>query len=142
MRDVGPWDRRVLVSSLNFNESEITMFLKIAFVSLLGFSIMSACSYTQPPGTVEPGSEVGGTGGVKYTYEPLGNNKHLLTVTAAPGLMETESSIAQRIHIFANKFAARTCPSAFEFIHDPNFDQSIAGGFMKRTKTYVFTCSG
>jgi len=103
---------------------------------------VSACSYTPPSSTVEPGSEVGGTGSVKYTHEALGNSKHLLTVTAAPGLMETESSIAQRVHIFANKFAAKECPSAFEFVHDPNFDQSMAGGFMKRTKTYVFTCSG
>jgi len=56
--------------------------------------------------------------------------------------METEGSIAQRIHISANKFAAKTCPGSFEFVHDPNFDQTIAGGFMKRTKTYVFICKG
>jgi len=54
--------------------------------------------------------------------------------------METEGSIAQRIHIFAMKFAAKTCPEHFDFVHDPNFDQSIARGLMKRTKTYVFTC--
>jgi hypothetical protein len=89
---------------------------------------------------LEQGSQVGGTGDVRYSYEPLGANKHLLIVTAAPGLMETEGSIAQRIHIFAYKFAATTCHGSFEFVHDPNFDQEIAGGFMKRTKSYVFIC--
>lgn len=84
---------------------------------------------------------MGGTGDIGFTHESLGTNKHLLTITAAPGMLETEGSIAQRIHIFANKFAAKTCPIAFNFIHDPNFDQTIAAGFMKRTKTYVFMCN-
>src|SRR5262245_35444837 len=99
-----------------------------------------ACSYAAAPRSVEPGSEVGGSGDVRYTHESLGSQKHLLTVTAAPGVMETAGSIQQRIHVFATRFAARTCPSAFDFVHDPNFDQSIAGGFMKRTKSYVFVC--
>lgn len=102
--------------------------------------LLHGCSYTKQPGTVEPGSDVGGTGGIGFSHDPLGGGKHIVTVTAAPGVMETESSIAQRIHIFANKFAAKTCPVSFDFVHDPNFDQSIAGGFMKRTKTYVFVC--
>lgn len=63
----------------------------------------------------------------------------MLIVTAAPGMMETESSIAQRILIFANKFAAEKCPDGFDFVSDPNFDQKISSGWMKRTKTYVFT---
>lgn len=112
--------------------------LLVFLVSLAGS--LAACSYTAPPRSVETGSEVGGTGDVGFTHELLGASKHLITVTAAPGFMETEGSIAQRIHIFANKFAAKTCPGSFEFIHDPNFDQGIAAGFMKRTKTYVFIC--
>ncbi len=102
--------------------------------------LVAACSYTPPPSASAPGSEVGATGDLQYSHEPLGAGKHILTVTASPGLMETESSIAQRIYIYANKFAAKTCPTVFEFVHDPNFDQSIAGGFMKRTKSYVFIC--
>ena len=101
---------------------------------------IAGCSYTQTAEQVVPGSSVGGTGDVRYTHESLGASKHLLTVTAAPGLGETESSIAQRILIAANRFAAKTCAAAFEFVSDPNMDQSIAGGFMKRTKTYVFIC--
>ena len=100
----------------------------------------AGCSYTKSPGAKEAQSDVGGTGDVGYAHEPLGPYKHLLTVTAAPGLTETEGSIAHRIHIFANRFAAKICPSSFAFVHDPNFDQTIAGGFMKRTKTYVFNC--
>jgi len=103
---------------------------------------LAACSYTAAPRSVEAGSDVGGTGDVGYTHEQLGAGKHLVTVTAAPGVMETEGSIEQRIHVFANRFAARTCQGAFEFVHDPNFDQSVARGFMKRTKTYVFVCRG
>lgn len=115
--------------------SLLVVFLSVAFAS-------AGCSYTKQPGAKEAASDVGGTGDVRYTHEPLGSNKHLLTVTAAPGLMETEGSIAQRVHIFANRFAAKTCPASFEFVHDPNFDQTIAGGFMKRTKSYVFNCKG
>jgi hypothetical protein len=111
-----------------------------ALATLTALVLLQGCSYTRPPGVLEQGSEVGGTGDVGFTHEKLGTNKHLVTVTAAPGVMETEGSIAQRIHIFANRFAAKTCPTSFEFVHDPNFDQSIAGGFMKRTKTYVFLC--
>lgn len=109
-------------------------------VSAFVLTILTGCSYTGQPKTVAEGSEVGGTGDIRFNHEPLGANKHIVTVTAAPGLMETEGSIAQRIHIFANRFAAKNCPASFEFSHDPNFDQAIAGGFMKRTKTYVFTC--
>ncbi len=54
--------------------------------------------------------------------------------------METESSIAQRIHVFATKFAAKVCHAGFDFVHDPNLSQPTAGGFMKRTRSYVFTC--
>lgn len=109
-------------------------------LAVLVLTSLQGCSYTRQPGAIEAGLEVGGTGDIGFTHESLGANKHLITVTAAPGLMETEGSIAQRIHIFANKFAAKACPSSFEFVHDPNFDQTIAGGFMKRTKTYVFVC--
>lgn len=103
-------------------------------------SSLLGCSYTGNPTGVEPGSAVGGTGDVRFTHELLGANKHLLTITAAPGVMETESSIAQRIHVSANRFAAKSCLESFEFIHDPNFEQKIASGFMKRSKTYVFVC--
>lgn len=102
--------------------------------------ISTGCSYSGTTSNYSKGSDVGGTGNVKYHHEILGGGKHLLTVTASPGLLETEGSIAQRIHIFSNKFAAKKCPNLFDFVHDPNFDQSIAAGFMKRTKTYVFMC--
>jgi len=102
--------------------------------------VVAGCSYTAAPRSIEQDSEVGGTGDVRYTHERLATGKHMVTVTAAPGMLETEGSIEQRIHVFANKFAARTCPTSFEFVHDPNFEQSVARGFMKRTKTYVFVC--
>ncbi len=121
--------------------SQFLRTLQVIFLAVL-LTSLSACSYTAAPRSVDAGSEVGGTGDVRYTHERLGSGKHLVTVTAAPGVLETEGSIEQRIHVFANKFAAQTCPSAFEFVHDPNFDQSVARGFMKRAKTYVFVCKG
>jgi len=96
-------------------------------------SSIAACAYT---------AEVGTTGDVGFTHERLAAGKHLLSITAAPGLMETESSIEQRIHVFAIKHAAKTCPASFDFLHDPNFSQSMSRGFMNRTKTYVFVCKG
>ena len=122
-------------------KTQIERHLQAAVAVGLLFGI-SACSYTGPPASVQPGSQVGATGDVGYSHEPLGANKHLVTVTAAPGVMETEGSISQRIHIFANRFAAKTCPASFEFVHDPNFSQGTAGGFMKRTRSYVFICKG
>jgi len=115
------------------------MYLKTLMVFAVILTL-GGCSYTGSPGNYSEGSDVGGTGDIKYDHDELGGGKHFLTVTAAPGIMETEGSIAQRIHIFANKYAARTCPGLFEFVHDPNFDQSLAAGFMKRTKSYVFRC--
>jgi len=110
------------------------------FIVIFIILVSTACSYSGSTPSYSQGSDVGGTGNVKYNHEALGGNKQLLTISASPGLLETEGSIAQRIHIFANKFAARKCPDLFEFVHDPNFDQTIAAGFMKRTKTYVFMC--
>lgn len=126
-----------------FTKDHQKMLNRKLFTSVVALMVLlQGCSYTRQPGAIEVGSEVGGTGDVGFTHEPLGANKHLLTVTAAPGMMETEGSIAQRIHISANKFAAKTCLSVFEFVHAPNFDQAIAAGFMKRAKTYVFICKG
>lgn len=116
------------------------MVLRFSPLVISALLLVQGCSYTNQPNIVESGSEVGGTGDLGFSHERLGEAKHMLTVTAAPGLMETEGSIAQRIHIFANQFAARTCPRSFEFVHDPNFNQVTAAGFMKRTRTYVFVC--
>jgi hypothetical protein len=111
------------------------------FVTGIALALLSSgCSYTRQPNQIESGSQVGGTGDIGVTHEDLGGNKHLITITAAPGLAETEGSIAQRILISANRFAAKTCKGGFDFANDPNMDQGIAAGFMKRTKTYVFIC--
>ena len=113
--------------------------MRKTFLLLLTLTAMG-CSYTPAPTNFVEGSNVGGSGGLKYSLDNIATNKYLLSITASPGLMETEGSIAQRIHIFANKVSAKTCPDEFKFLHDPNFDQEIASGFMKRTKTYVFKC--
>lgn len=107
----------------------------VAFIILL-----SSCSYTQRPESKASDSDVGGTGDIQYTHETLSRSKRLLSVTAAPGLFETESSIDQRILSFAHRFAAKDCGGDYDFIHDPNFDQSTAKGFMKRGRTYLYQC--
>src|SRR5262245_2752260 len=35
----------------------------------------------------------------------------------APGLLETETSMSQRMLVFANEFAAKTCPRRFDFVN-------------------------
>ena len=101
----------------------------------------SACSYaTQSSQTVEPNSDVGRTGNIQYSHDTLGNNKHLVTITAAPGMLETDGSIEQRIQTFATRFAARTCPASYEFLDEPGSGTVMAKGFMKRTMTFVFLC--
>lgn len=112
---------------------------KLALV-VLAFSMLG-CSYASQDTQLAANSNVGGTGNLKFTHKPLSGSKHLLTVTASPGLGETEGSIQQRLLVFANEFAAKTCPTGFSFQHDPNLDQPGAAGFMARSKSYVFACS-
>lgn len=83
---------------------------------------------------------VGVTGNVTAQHEALGNGKHMLVVTAAPALAETDGSIEQRIFIHAQREAARICPGRFEFVNNPNGTAPLAAGFMKRFRSYVFAC--
>jgi hypothetical protein len=106
----------------------------------LAAMILAGCAYTGAPTSISPDSQVGGTGDMGYTHEDLGGRKHLITITAKPGIMETEGSVSQRIHVFSIKFAAKTCPGAFDFVNDQNLTQESAGGFMTRARSYVFTC--
>ena len=102
---------------------------------------LSACSYTPETQSVAGGSEVGRTGNISFTHDQLTQTKHFLSVTAAPGLGETEGSIFQRIHQFSIRFSAQTCPGEFQFVSDPNLVQPTATGFMQRTRSYVFVCA-
>jgi hypothetical protein len=107
--------------------------LMLAFISLFG-----GCSHSTLTG--DTGS-VGITGGVAAEHEVLGNGKHMLVVTASPALAETEGSIEQRIFIHAQHEAARICPGKFEFVTNPNGVAPLAAGFMKRSRSYVFSCA-
>ena len=107
---------------------------------LLLLFLLSACAYTPEPKSTDPNSAVGGTGGIGYTHEDLGNKQHLLVVNAAPGLGETEVSIAQRSFLFANRFAARNCKNGFSFSNSAG-GQLMAASFMQRTMTYSFRCN-
>ena len=112
--------------------------MKLGRVLTLAVSV-GGCAYGAPPGSTAPGSEVGSTGDIKYSHETLGNNTHLVTVRVAPGLLETEDSMSQRMFVFANKFAAQTCPQRFEFIADPNRERRT-DELTVRVKPYVFRC--
>ncbi|MEL6476305.1 MAG: hypothetical protein AAFR17_03185 [Pseudomonadota bacterium] len=105
---------------------------------LILIAALAGCAYTPAPEKTQPGSSVGGTGGIQYTLTSLGASKNMLTVTAAPGLLETDGSIAQRIIIFANQFSAEHCGGAYQFVSDPNFYQPPAAGFMRRVRSFVF----
>lgn len=114
--------------------------MRMNLVCLAGAIALAGCDYTPPAQATAEGSGVGGTGQITYTHDDLGNRKHMVAVTAAPGIAETEGAIGQRIHQFALRFAAQECPQTFTFIDDPNMTQDRGAGFMKRTRTYVFIC--
>lgn len=115
--------------------------MRIFFAAaVVGLALMG-CDYTPSPSQVAENTQVGATGGIRYTFEELTESKKLLTITAAPGIGETEGSIQQRMYQFAVRFAAKDCPNQFTFIDDPNMSQALAGGFMRRTRSYVFECS-
>jgi hypothetical protein len=104
------------------------------------YFILAACDYTPQNAVIAENSSIGATGGIKFTHEEINPKRHMLVVTAAPGIGETEGSVRQRIHQFSIRFAAQTCPEKYEFVNDPNMSQSLAAGFMRRTQTYVFDC--
>ena len=107
----------------------------LAFGALV--AALGGCAYSTAPGA---DTGVGGTGGLTFQHEQVARGRHLLVVNASPGLGETESSIAQRILVGANRFAGEQCPEGFSFVDDPNAQQPTAGGFMRRSRTYTFTC--
>ncbi len=72
------------------------LYRSLFILVVAALTSLQGCSYTRQPGATEAGSEVGGTGDVRFTHEPLGANKHLITVTSSWN-METEGSIAQRV---------------------------------------------
>jgi hypothetical protein len=115
----------------------MSIFIKASAAALA--LILSACAYT-PPGSPVVGSEVGGTGNVSVRHERLGAEKHLITVSAAPGLGEAEGSIGQRILVEGNRFAAKMCVRGFQFDNDPNNQQQLGAGFMVRSRVFVFRC--
>ena len=114
------------------------MNLLVAGIAIVAAVCLAGCAYSSGPGD---NSSVGGTGGISIQHEEVARGRHLLTVTASPGVGETESSIGQRILISANRFAGLQCPSGFAFVDDPNAHQATAGGFMRRSRSYTFTCS-
>jgi hypothetical protein len=83
---------------------------------------------------------VGGTGDIKFTHQELADRSHMVTASVSPGLMETETSMSQRLVIFSSQFAAQTCPKGYDFVNNPGTDQPVPGGLAQRTKTYVFRC--
>lgn len=102
---------------------------------------LSGCNYAGSGSTEAAGSAVGGTGNIKFTHEKLSSKNHMLVVSAAPGLGETDGSIAQRISSFANRFAAKTCPAKFDFSKGADPEGAISARFMERSKTYTFSCN-
>jgi hypothetical protein len=107
----------------------------------IGISLFcGSCNYTPASTTSDASSTVGGTGGISYNHEQLGKRQHLLIVNAAPGLGETENSIVQRAFLFANRFAARTCPNGYTFQNSAG-SSAVSAAFMRRTLTYSFRCN-
>ena len=100
---------------------------------LLAMSILlGACSYA-------PRATVAGTGSVTFSHDKLGPGMHMLVVTANPGVLEAEDSLAGRNIAFANRFAAQTCRGTFTFLPEPQ-PRQMASGPSRGTSTYAFRC--
>jgi hypothetical protein len=99
---------------------------------------LSGCTYPHTPQEVAMGSEVGTTGKIRFEHKALGGGSHLLTVQAAPGILETEESMGNRMLVFANEFAAKTCVGKYNYLGDPNpeYDNLL----VRRQKVYTFRC--
>jgi hypothetical protein len=121
-----------------FAKGGILMRAKAVFFMPL-ISLIASCSYTGPS-QVASGSDVGGTGNVQYDHKRLNATTHLLTVHVSPGLLESEGSMAARMEGFASQFAARTCPTRFDFVTNPTTERN-SDGIVERTKVYTFRCS-
>lgn len=102
--------------------------------------ILSGCSYGMSSLQVAPGSEVGGTGDIKFEHQEMPGKMHTISVLVRPGLAETETSMSQRMLAFGTKFAGQTCPKGFEFLNNPDPDRPTEAGFAQRQKTYTFRC--
>lgn len=101
---------------------------------------LGACAYGGGSSQVAAGSQVGGVGNIQYDHKLLNANTHMVTVHVAPGILETEGSMSQRMIVFANEFAGQTCPKGFNFIADPSPDLRV-NALTQRTKVYTFRCS-
>lgn len=111
-----------------------------ASIAIMISTCLTACAYSPAATSEADEGNVGVTGGLAYTHEELGGGMHFLTLDAAPGMMETEGSIDQRMYQFAVRFAADQCDAGFDFLDDQNMQQSRGAGFMRRTLNYRFQC--
>jgi hypothetical protein len=105
----------------------VSAYPLLAILILLG-----ACSYA-------PRATVPGTGSVTFSHDKLGSGMHMLVVTANPGMLEAEDSLAGRNQAFANRFAAQTCGGTFVFVPARQPNQATSGP-SHGTSTYSFRC--
>ena len=61
----------------------------------------------------------------------------MLKVSVAPGLLESETSMADRLFTFANRQAAARCGGKFNFVPDPNPEVHVPLT-TQRSKVYVY----
>jgi S1-C subfamily serine protease len=95
--------------------------------------LVHACAYS----TNKTTETVGVTGGLDYSHNLLSDTRHSLEVAVSPGLLETDSSIKDRLDSFAWGFAERTCKEGDFSIFDKT---AVIASFMKRKKRYLVAC--
>lgn len=108
--------------------------------AILSLLLLTNCSYNSSASQLAPGSQVGGTGDIRYEHRQLSGGIHMVVVEARPGLAETETSLSQRNLAFGTTYAAQTCPKGFDFINNPDPDRPVEAGFAQRQRTYTFRC--
>jgi hypothetical protein len=111
------------------------LVLVVLAISTLG------CSYASQDTQLAANSNVGGTGNLKFTHKALSGSKHLLTVTASPGLGEQRGLSSSDCLYLPTNLLRRLVQQDLTFSMIPIWTNQGRQVFMARSKSYVFSCS-
>lgn len=96
-------------------------------------ALMVACGPEPPPPGPPPGP-------LSHEHRVLGNKRHVILVTAEPGVAETDQQVVDRIRHASSELAGNICPDGFEMLHAPAFEGHWLEKLERRTESYVFAC--
>lgn len=114
--------------------------LTLLALAILSCAIAAGCDLAGRGWTPAPDVLFSRSGDVKVVHEPLGANRHRVTVSAETGLDETEGSVVLRLGITASRFAHVVCPGSVDFSLGFYPDSPVSTRFTERSKQFEFSC--